>query len=402
MADASLDQLVKSASTRLLEWCGAKAQWIVVAPGRVNLIGEHVDYNGGFVLPMAIERYCVIAAAPNELGRAIVHSVASNDNAVISLPPNTIPSVTGHWSNYVMGAIAGCMTRSLTPGGFHAVIESSVPLGGGLSSSAAIEVATATLMEAMTGRSLDPLQKAILCQAAEHQYAGVPCGIMDQFASALSRANHLMLLDCRSQQVEYIPFSDPNVTLLIINTNVKHELCGGEYAQRRGQCESAARTLGVKSLRDVSLDELNSSRGQLDPVEFRRARHAVTEIQRTVDAAAAIRAGDWPKVGQLMYASHESLRDDFEVSCAELNLLVDLARRLGAEGGIFGARMTGGGFGGCTVSLVESARAASISQWLSAEYQAATGIDPAVITSRPARARISCKADSPAILAGRL
>jgi galactokinase len=281
--------------------------------------------------------------------------------------------------------IAGSVVRGMRPGGFRAVIGSDVPVGGGLSSSAALEVATATLIEVITGVTLEPVAKALLCQKAEHEFAGVPCGIMDQFASVMCRADHLMLLDCRSRQIEQIPLADPAVTVLIINSNVKHELSGGEYAQRRGQCESAARALGVASLRDATLQQLESSRHRLAEIEHRRARHAIGEIARTVDAAAAIQAGNWPRVGTLMYESHESLRDDYEVSCRELDLLVDLARGIGSGGGVFGSRMTGGGFGGCTVSLVETARAQQIAGQVAEDYQRETGVAPTVLTSRPAR-----------------
>ena len=184
----------------------------------------------------------------------------------------------------------------------------------------------------MTGTTLDPVAKALLCQKAEHEYPGMPCGIMDQFASTLCTADHLMLLDCRSRQVELIPFTDPQLTVLIINSNVKHELSGGEYAERRGQCEAASQKLGVSSLRDATLDRLGSGPGKLSPLEYQRARHAISEIARTVDAAEAMKAGDWSKVGQLMVASHESLRDDYEVSCRELDLLVELAHGIGRAG----------------------------------------------------------------------
>jgi galactokinase len=271
------------------------------------------------------------------------------------------------------------------------VIESSVPYGGGLSSSASLEVATATLMEAMSGTTLGLAEKALLCQKAEHEYAGVPCGIMDQFASVMGQEGHVMLLDCRSQQLEQVPFSNPAVAVLIINTNVKHELSGGEYAERRGQCESAARKLGVASLRDATLAQLESRRDLLEPIEFRRARHAISEIERTAEAAQALKAGDWPRVGRLMYASHDSLRDDYEVSCQELDLLVEAAREIGPRGGVIGSRMTGGGFGGCTVSLVETARVDEVARRIAQSYRARTDIEPSVLTSRPARgAHIVC------------
>jgi galactokinase len=273
----------------------------------------------------------------------------------------------------------------MRPLSFQAVIDSNVPIGGGLSSSASIEVATATLLEAITGTTLDPIEKALLCQKAEHEYAGVPCGIMDQFASVMGREDQLMLLDCRSQQLELIPLHDPAVTVLIVNTNVKHELSGGEYAERRAQCESVARKLGVASLRDAAFPQLKVRGRQLEPVEFRRARHIISEIARTVKAAGAIKNGDWCEVGALMYASHDSLRDDFEVSCRELDLLVKIAREIGPQGGVIGSRMTGGGFGGCTVTLVETEKVAAVTAQLLERYRAATNIDASTLTSRPAR-----------------
>jgi galactokinase len=390
MTDTLLIQTTARALDRFRQRFGGDPQWIVAAPGRVNIIGEHVDYNDGFVLPMAIDRYCVIAAAGNTADEASIYSAATNEEVRLPLAPTAAAGSAsasrnrGHWSNYVAGVIAGCSAVSLKPGGFSAVIESDVPVGGGLSSSAALEVATATLLEAMTGVSLAPVAKALLCQRAEHEFAGVPCGIMDQFASVMCQADHLMLLDCRSQQSEQIPFSDPIVTVLIINTNVKHELSGGEYAERRGQCESAARKLNVASLRDATLGQLESNRSKLSDAEFRRARHIIGEIARTIDASAGIKAGRWPEVGQLMYASHDSLRDDFEVSCGELDLLVDLARNLGPSGGVIGSRMTGGGFGGCTVSLVETSKVDEIGQQLSRAYRIKTRIEPSILISRPA------------------
>lgn len=414
-----MQQLFNRAAQHLQERYGCPARWIVAAPGRVNLIGEHVDYNDGLVLPMAIERYCVIAAGecdeaqrPNHECRmtnvgqdphssfvihhlsydtgpsshaATVFSSAAGEEAVVPLAAPQRHPAPGHWSNYVAGVVAGCRERSLQPGPFQAVIESNVPYGGGLSSSAALEVATATLIEAATGHMLGDVDKALLCQRAEHEFAGVPCGIMDQFASVMCRADHLMLLDCRSREIKHVPFQDPRVTMLIVDSNVKHALVGGAYGERRRQCESAARRLGVPSLRDVSLVQLAAKQPLLDPTEFRRARHVVGEIERTLEAAAAVEAGDWRHVGRLMYASHDSLRDDYEVSCRELDVLVESARQLGPAAGLIGARMTGGGFGGCTVNLVETAQATAAADALARCYRAATGIEPNVIMSRPAR-----------------
>jgi galactokinase len=381
----SLDQLVEQAAGHFRARYGRDARWMTAAPGRVNIIGEHVDYNDGFVLPMAIERYCVIAAGEDEAGTgATVFSGAFNEEVAISVDsPQRRPH--GHWSNYVAGVLAGCARHGMRPRPFQAVIEMNVPVGGGLSSSAALEMALATLVAAITGMQLAPVEKALVGQWAEHNFAGVPCGIMDQFASSLCRPDHLMLLDCRSQQTEQIPLTDPGITVLIVNTNVKHAHTSGEYAARRSQCESAARKLGVASLRDATKDQLESCRGSLDEIEYRRARHVIGEIERTPAAATAIRAGNWPEVGRLMYASHESLRDDYEVSSRELDLLVNLAREIGPSGGVMGARMTGGGFGGCTVTLVETEKVDAVAENLAASYRKATRIEPALLTSRPAR-----------------
>jgi galactokinase len=381
-----LNELILSSSRQHSARFGVSPKWIVAAPGRVNLIGEHIDYSDGFVLPMAIDRYCVIAASPAADGSARINSSTADDEVTILLTKPERHASGGHWSNYVAGVLAGCCQMpGLRPGGFAAVVASDVPIGGGLSSSASLEVATATLVEAITGKSLDPKAKALLCQRAEHDFAGVPCGIMDQFASAMCQADHLMLLDCQSQAIEQIPFVDPSVTVLIINSNVKHELAGSEYGERRQQCERAAQVLGVPSLRSTTLAQLESSRDRLSDVEYRRARHAISEIARTVEAAKAAKQSDWPSMGKLMASSHESLRDDYEVSCPELDLLVDFALEIGSPAGVYGSRMTGGGFGGCTVSLVQATKVDQVARQISENYQRKTGISPTVLTTRPSR-----------------
>jgi galactokinase len=364
---------------------GRPPRWMVAAPGRVNVIGEHIDYNDGFVLPMAIEYYAVMAADRPHGGGAMlqIRSTAESETAHIdtSKPVTTSPL---RWSNYPRGVIAGCAARGLHPGGLDVLLHSTVPLGGGLSSSAALEVCTATLLEAVTGQKLDPVEKALLCQKAEHEFAGVPCGIMDQFISVMGRESHLLLLDCRSRHTELVPMSDPSVELLIANTNVKHELGSGQYARRRAQCEAAALILNVRALRDASAGELEKHRGNMDGEVFRRARHVISEIERTLQAAEAIRSSNWQKAGELMYASHRSLRDDYEVSCAELDALVEIAESIGLSGGVFGCRMTGGGFGGCAVALVKSNSVAAITQTLASEYKKRTGIEATIFGSRPA------------------
>mgnify|MGYP001580158274 CR=1 FL=1 len=354
------------------------------APGRGNIIGEHTDYNDGYVLPMAIDRYVVMAGglAPGDVFRS-----CSMDLDELQFFRSNDPEgkKNGDWSNYLRGVVDGCRAEGLWPGPMNIMLQSEVPVGGGLSSSAAIEVATATLIEAASRKKLDVKRKALIAQQAEHDYAGVPCGIMDQFASALCGEGQLMLLDCRSEEPLMVPFTDPDIAVLIINSNVKHELTGGEYAERRGQCEQVAAHLGIKALRDADMGRLDANRGDLDEVLYRRARHVVTENARTLEAAEAFSAGRWSRVGELMAASHASLRDDFEVSCPELDVLVELALGLGQGNGVYGSRMTGGGFGGCTVSLVDRNAVDAVAETIRQEYREKTGIEPAFHLSGPAR-----------------
>jgi galactokinase len=380
----TLKELTAHITKQFEKQYGLPPRWIAAAPGRVNVIGEHTDYNDGFVLPMAIERYTLIAAAPSGSRKIQLRSTANDKAVTIDLAKPLKPFAKGNWANYPAGVIAGFIARKLDPGGFNALIHSTVPLGGGLSSSAALEVATATLLEVITGKTLDPVDKALLCQKAEHEYAGVPCGIMDQFISVMGKQDHLLLLDCRSRKPELVPMSDPSVALLITNTNVKHELGSGEYAKRRAQCEAAAKTLGVPSLRDASASALEAAKSRMEEVAFRRARHVIGEIERTPRAAKGIQASDWPGVGELMYASHRSLRDDYEVSCNELDIVVDIARGIGQEGGVYGCRMTGGGFGGCTVALVQNKAVDAISKKIAESYEKQTGIKATMFVSRPA------------------
>ncbi|NNE00739.1 MAG: galactokinase [Pirellulaceae bacterium] len=360
---------------------------VAAAPGRVNLIGEHIDYNDGFVLPMAIERYVVIAAAvcqDSMRPTASLYSIDLDSSVDVPLVDSAEPTLD-NWGRYVEGVIAGFAQRGIAVPAFDAVIRSNVPHGGGLSSSAALEVATATLIEALTGETLDPIEKALLCQQAEHRYAGVPCGIMDQFSSVFGQADQLMLIDCSSQQCQMVPFESSDISVLITNSNVKHELTGGEYAARRSECDSGLRKLAKSTWRDVTIDDVQQSKETLNNAEFSRARHVVTEIERTRQAAIAFSQSDWHSVGKLMYASHESLRDDFEVSCHELDVLVDIAAKLGADNGVIGSRMTGGGFGGSTVSLVENDKLPSVIDSLTTQYKNVTGLSCDCFASRPAK-----------------
>jgi galactokinase len=389
----NLQKLATGTAQQFAKIYGRPPRWIVAAPGRVNVIGEHTDYNDGFVLPMAIDRYAVMAADRATEGSTVVQirDTSGVEPVSVDLSAAVQPGVP-KWGNYPRGVIAGCLARGLNPGGLDVLLHSTVPLGGGLSSSAALEVCTATLFEAASGKKINPVEKALLCQTAEHEFAGVPCGIMDQFISVMGRANHLLLLDCRSRKTELVPMSDASVQLLIANTNVRHELSGGEYAQRRMQCESAAKNLGLASLRDATPEMLERAKGKMDEVVFRRTRHVIGEIERTVHAAEGVRAANWPGVGNLMYASHASLRDDYEVSCKELDVLVEIAEDIGVKGGIYGCRMTGGGFGGCAVALVKTELVEAISKQMAADYKKKTKIEATIFVSRPAAGATVVKA----------
>jgi galactokinase len=381
------EQLAETAVRAFATNQGHPAEWLVVAPGRVNLIGEHTDYTGGFVLPMAIERYVVIAAGPADAAqghRVRVHSDAMQ--ATVDIPLD-VPARAGspRWANYVRGVIAGFQRRGAHIPAMHAWITSDVPLGGGLSSSAALEVATATLLETASGTMLPPVEKARLCQRAEHEFSGVPCGLMDPLISTLADEEGPLLIDCRSEVARSVPIADGTVSVLIANTNVRHALGDGAYANRYDECENAARHLGVATLRDATLSSVDAAAPSLGAVLHRRARHVVTENARVLEAARAFETGDLGAVGALLYESHRSLRDDYEVSCTELDVLVEAARDLGERFGVFGARMTGGGFGGCTVTLVRSDRVAEASDELQRRYQQETGRTLDAFVSRPAR-----------------
>ena len=381
----ALSDLAAQAISQFREQFQSEPTILVAAPGRVNLIGEHTDYNDGYVLPMAIDRYTIIAAHRTANNDSVAHVFSGTMNAKQQIPLEAQDrSSLPIWAQYVACVLDQCQAEGLSAPPFNAVIESTVPLGGGLSSSAALEVATATLVEQLVGKSMNPIAKALVSQRAEHQ-VGVPCGIMDQFSSVLCQAGHLMLLDCRTQEPKMVTLADGSVTILIINSNVKHELTGGEYAERREQCEAAAVSLKVNSLRDATMDLLEKNKAILDDVHYRRARHVIGEIERTADAATACEAGQWEKVGRLMYASHASLRDDYEVSCAELDVLVSLAEQLGIDKGVYGSRMTGGGFGGCTVTLVKTDQAETVADAICDDYQKQTGIEATAFATPPAQ-----------------
>ena len=348
------------------------------------MIGEFTDFNGGLVLPMAIERRTLISAAPNRSSTIVIRSDASADEVRLDLSMPLEIGSPGHWSNYPKGVVAGFRSLGAEGEGFDAHVSSTVPMGAGLSSSAALSAAMATLIEAAWRTPLDPVRKALLCQAAEHEYARVPCGIMDPYISILGRQDHLLLLDCESNEASWIPFADPGIAILIINSNVKHQLADGAYGKRRAHCEAAARVLGVPTLRAATLETLLQNADRMEEMTVRCARHVIGEIARTQQAALLARTGQWEKLGQLMYASHTSLRTDYDVSCPELDAIVLTAQQIGTGGGIFGCRLTGGGFGGCAVALITAAMKESIASRMRATYMQQFGIEPTMFVSRPA------------------
>ena len=396
MSEQLFEDLLAETKQLFRDKYGAEPQILVAAPGRVNLIGEHTDYNGGYVFPMAIERHTIIAATPTDAPKATIwtnntgNSFFPRAGAEFLIDGVIEPADKVEWTSYVQGAIACSLEKGARVGGFNALINSNVPLGGGLSSSASLEVAVATLMEALSGHKFGYEEKPLLCQKAEHVFAKMACGIMDQFISALAQKDCAMLLDCRSQKPEMVPMTDPSISVLITNSNVKHELSGSEYPERRASCERVAKLLGCELLREISMDELLAAKDKILAEKdgerlFKRARHAVGEDVRTLKMKDALVASDWQTCGEQMYASHESLRDDYEVSCPEIDVLVEIAREIGIEGGVVGSRITGGGFGGCTVTLVKTDKADEISKKIAEEYKKRVGKDATIFVTRPAQ-----------------
>ena len=348
------------------------------APGRVNLIGEHTDYNDGFVMPAALNFYSYVAIAPRSDRELHIYSANFDESRVLRLD-SLSGAPSAHWSDYIRGVTAVLRASGKELGGANIVIDSQVPIGAGLSSSAALEVSTAIALLENSGLEMPREQIAKACQRAENEFTGAMCGIMDQFISCFGRDKHALLIDCRSLSHELLPISD-EVKIVICNTKVKHNLAGGEYNQRRASCEASVRRLQkflpeIKALRDVTLSQLDDFKGELSEVELRRARHVISENQRVIDAADALKSGDLNRFGELMYESHRSLRDDYEVSCKELDLMVELAA--GADG-VVGARMTGGGFGGCTVNLVRAARVEDFARTIREGYREACGLNAEV------------------------
>ncbi len=360
---------------------------VVRAPGRVNLIGEHTDYNDGFVLPLAIEPDIRIVCRARADGIVRLASSAPEFKDQVSefsvqekISPADVKRGEFAWSNYSRGVAAELKAAGIPIIGMDALVSETLPPGGGLSSSAALEVGTALALLALEDETIDPMRLALICQRAEHEYAGAPVGLMDPMIVATARAGHATLFDCRSHTRTYIPLSTNDVRLLIANTMVRHDLSTGEYRVRREQCQQAVEFFRkdhpeIKALRDVTAQQVQEAEGRLDDVLHRRARHVVLENQRTTECATALKAQDYDRAGELMLQSHQSLRVDYEVSTAELDFMVEQATGFK---GVYGARMTGGGFGGCIIALAQPRCVEALSAHLVKTYQARFNILPTV------------------------
>lgn len=320
---------------------------LYASAGRINLIGEHTDYNGGFVFPGAIDKVIMAAIAPNGTDKVKVYSLDMNDSAEFGLEEKDAPEKS--WARYIFGVCREIIKRGGTVKGFNAVFAGNVPLGAGLSSSAALESCFAfALNDMFNDNKIDGFELARIGQSTEHNYCGVNCGIMDQFASVMGRKGKLMRLDCRSMEFEYFPFNPEDYELVLIDSRVKHELADSPYNKRRQSCERVASRLGIETLRDADMDMLNSIASEISDEDYHRAKFVIEEKDRVLAVCDALNRGDYETVGCKMYETHHGLSKDYEVSCEELDFLNDIAK----ECGVTGSRIMGGGFGGCTINLV--------------------------------------------------
>jgi galactokinase len=355
------------------------------APGRVNLIGEHTDYNEGLVMPAAIDFSTSVAIDARDDRRIVVRSANFSETAELDLDQSPAHG-RGHWSDYPFGVAIKLEAAGQKLRGANILVRGDLPIGSGLSSSAAIEVATGLALLELADTAIDRLELVKLCQKAENEFVGMRCGLMDQFISCFGQTGHALILDCRSLDYQLLPLPR-SVKLVVCNTMVKHELAASEYNARRAECEEGVRLLAhqfaaVQSLRDVTMDNLERVKSELPEVVHRRCRHVVSENVRVAAASEALQREDLEAFGRLMGESHRSLRDDYEVSCKELDLMVDLASK---ADGLVGARMTGGGFGGCTVNLVESDSVDSFAEAVAKGYAKATGREPEIYVCSPAQ-----------------
>ncbi|NRF31699.1 galactokinase [Vibrio coralliilyticus] len=370
---SELTQAVKASFKQVLNY---QPSHIIQAPGRVNLIGEHTDYNDGFVLPCAINYQTVVAAAKRDDSRVRVIAV-DYDNQVdeFDLTEEITFQQDKMWANYIRGVVKFLLQRGYDIQGADLAVSGNVPQGAGLSSSAALEVVIGQTFKVLYNLEMTQAEVALNGQQAENEFVGCNCGIMDQMISAEAMENHAMLLDCRSLETQ--PVSMPeDVAVMIINSNKQRGLVGSEYNTRREQCEAAAQRFGVKALRDVTIEQFNAQSDMLDDVVAKRARHVITENDRTLEAADALRANDLKRMGELMAQSHASMRDDFEITVFEVDTLVEIVKSvIGEQGGV---RMTGGGFGGCIVALVPPALVDKVTEAVESQYHAATGLKESI------------------------
>jgi galactokinase len=363
-----------SATSELHRKRFARAPRVFAAPGRVNLIGEHTDYADGFVMPAAIDFATLATISPRRNGSIVIRSENYKEQVEFALE-ELPPRASGHWTDYPLGVLAALRDEGVAIPGFSLTLNGDVPVGAGLSSSAAIEVATMAAVLSLTDAQVSLPRMAQLCQCAENSFVGASTGIMDQFIACCGAADHALLLDCRSLEFRLAPIP-PDISLVIANTMVKHSHAGGEYNTRRAEVEEGTEILRrhrpeIRKLRDATLEDLARWGGEMPDAVLKRVRHIVTENARTVAAAEALESGNLEELGRLMYAAHASYRDDFEASCPEADILVALASN---EHGCVGARLTGGGFGGCTVNLVHAAHARRFAENLRRGYRQETGI----------------------------
>lgn len=362
---------------------GRHRMHVIRAPGRVNLIGEHTDYNEGLVFPMAIEPEVRLACRARRDGLVRLASSVYPGQVVEFSVQRPIERGEPAWANYSRGVAAEMVAAGIPLSGMDCMLSNTLPVGGGLSSSAAIEVGTALALLTVSGAEMSPERIALLSQKAEHEYAGVPVGIMDQTAVASGKAGHAMLLDCRDLSKRFVPIDPNDLRVVIANTMAKHELTGGEYAARRRQCEEGVAFFrksnpAVRALRDVTMAQVEAAEGKLPDVVFRRCRHVVGEIARAAEGAEKLKQEQYDAFGELMVESHQSLRDDYEVSSPELDFLSEEAMKVK---GVYGARMTGGGFGGCIVALTQPRAVEPLTEHLTRAYQIAFNIHPAVFAT---------------------
>lgn len=375
-----MSDLIQNVENSFEELLGYAPSHIIQAPGRVNLIGEHTDYNDGFVLPCAINYQTIVAAAKREDTLVRVVSV-DYGNAIdeFDISQEIVFQPNQMWANYIRGVVKSLLSRGYQFTGADIVVSGNVPQGAGLSSSAALEVVIGQTFKVLFNLEISQTEIALNGQQAENEFVGCNCGIMDQMISAEGRENHAMLLDCRSLETEAVPMPE-DIAVVIINSNKKRGLVDSEYNTRRKQCEEAARTFGVAALRDVTIEQFDEKVSELDYMVAKRARHVITENDRTIKAAQALRAHDIKRMGELMAESHASMRDDFEITVKEIDTLVEIVKdTIGDQGGV---RMTGGGFGGCVVALVNMHLVDHLKLAVKNKYESATGLKEDIYVCR--------------------